>query len=107
IPSCAGLQLNVSPRLRERFPSHRRLERPARCGNAETTRAGAEYLAADAGLRRSGRRRGGPGCSRCEHDMPLLDVGVRWRILGQGERLILPAPAAPVGAKTAASNGAL
>ena len=48
-----------------------------------------------------------PGCSRCEYHMPRLDVGVQWRILGQGERLISPAPAAPVGAKTAASNGAL
>src|SRR6516162_8112270 len=32
------------------------------------------------------------GCSRCEHHMPRLDVGVRWRILGQGERLIHQLP---------------
>src|SRR5262249_17023912 len=33
-----------------------------------------------------------PGSSRCERHMPRLDVGVRWRILGQGERLIHQLP---------------
>jgi hypothetical protein len=41
-----------------------------------------------------------------EHHMPRLDIGVRWRILGQGKGLT-PTPAAPAGPKTAVSNGAL
>src|SRR6516165_6593861 len=65
--------------------------------NAETTRAGAEYLGADAEPRRSRRRRGGPGMLQMR--TPYATAGY-WSSMAHTEPRRVhhsSAPAAPVG----------